>query len=249
MEMDTKIVSNNISKKKTISILVTSLLVLAAAVILWQNQDLDNRIVISHNFIYENDLYLNTFQIISRYGMGFIAVVFGILALLTFKFEKLAPARPLFLLILFTFAFGSISGDLLKLIINRARPIAELAGQIASTAPANSPAFPSGHATKSMTLALPFLLVAASKDFITKLVKILTLSTAVLVCYSRIALQRHYLSDVLAGFGVALLFVVITNWIANRFYEKRKIDQAMLATITKRLGFVFFGLAVLLYMI
>ena len=200
-------------------------------------------------FIYENDLYLNTFQIISRYGMGFIAVVFGILALLTFKFEELVPARPLFLLIILTFSFGSISGDLLKQIINRARPISELAGQIASNAPSDSPAFPSGHATKSMTLALPFLLVAASKDFTTRLVKILTTSTAVLVCYSRIALQRHYLSDVLAGVGVALLFVVITNWFVNRFYAGRKVDQAMLAILTKRLGFVFFGLAVFLYMI
>ena len=247
--MDTEFVSNNISKIKTITILVASLIILATAVVLWQTQDLDSRIVIGHNFIVENSLYLNTSQIISRYGMGFIAVVYGILALLTFKFEALEPARPLFVLIFFTFGFGSISGDLLKEVINRARPVAELAGQIASTIPPGSPAFPSGHATKSMTLALPFFLVAASKDFATRLVKALTLTSAVLVCYSRIALQRHYLSDVLGGIGVALLFVVIANWFANRFYEKMKIDQTRLATLTKRLGFVFFGLAVLLYMI
>jgi membrane-associated phospholipid phosphatase len=168
--MDTEFVSNNISKTKTISILGTLLVVLAAAVVLWLTQDLDSRIVIGHNFIYEKSLYLNTFQIVSRYGMAFIAVVFGILALLTYKFEELEPLRPLFLLIIFTFGLGSISGDVLKGILNRARPIGELAGQIASTAPAGSPAFPSGHATKSMTLALPFFLVAAGKDFATRLV-------------------------------------------------------------------------------
>ena len=91
--------------------------------------------------------------------------------------------------------------------------------------------------------------MAASKDFATRLVKALTLTSAVLVCYSRIALQRHYFSDVLGGIGVALLFVVIANWFVNRFYEKMKIDQTRLATLAKRLGFVFFGLAVLLYMI
>jgi membrane-associated phospholipid phosphatase len=100
-----------------------------------------------------------------------------------------------------------------------------------------------------MTLALPFVLVAASKDFTTRLVKILSLTSAVLVCYSRIALQRHYLSDVLAGLGIALLFVVIGIWIANYFYERRKIGQAMLVTLSKRLGFVFFGLAVALCLI
>jgi undecaprenyl-diphosphatase len=247
--MDTEFVSNTISKTKTISILVTSLVILAAAVVLWQTQELDNRIVIGHNFIYENPLYLNTSKIISRYGMAFIAVVYGILAFLTYKFEELKPVRPLFLLIIFTFGFGSITGDILKGVINRARPIAELAGQIASTTPSGSPAFPSGHATKSMTLALPFFLMAAGKDFGTRLVKVLTLTSAVLVCYSRIALQRHYLSDVLGGIGIALLFIVIANWFLNRFYERMKIDQARLATITKRLGFVFFVLAVFLYMI
>jgi undecaprenyl-diphosphatase len=247
--MNTGFVSNNISKTRTISILVASSIFLATGVVLWQTQDLDNRIVIGHNFIHENSLYLNAFQIISRYGMGFIAVVFGILALLTSKYEALEPMRPLFLLILFTFGFGSISGDLLKNVINRGRPIAELAGQIASTTPAGSPAFPSGHATKSMTLALPFFLVAASKDLATRLVKVLTLTSAVMVCYSRIALQRHYLSDVLGGIAVALLFVVIGNWVANRFYERMKIDQARLATMAQRLGLVFFGSAVLLTMI
>jgi membrane-associated phospholipid phosphatase len=247
--MDTEFVTNNISKIKIISILVTSLVVLAAGVVLWQTQDLDSRIVIGHNFIFEKSLYLNTFQIISRYGMGFIAVVYGILALLTYKFEELKPVRPLFMLIFFTFGFGSITGDILKGVIDRARPIAELAGQIASTTPAGSPAFPSGHATKSMTLALPFFLMAAGKDFATRLVKVITLTSAVLVCYSRIALQRHYLSDVLGGIGIALLFVVISNWFLNRFYERMKIDQARLATITKRLSFVFFVLALFLCMI
>jgi undecaprenyl-diphosphatase len=248
-KMDTETISIHISKTKTISILVTSLIVLAVSLILWQNQDLDNQIVISHNFIFENDLYHNTFKIISRYGMGFIAVLYGILALLTFRFKQLEALRPLFLFILLSFAFGSISGDILKQLINRARPIVELAGQIASTAPSGSPAFPSGHATKSMTLALPFVLVAASKNFTTRLVKILSLTSAVLVCYSRIALQRHFLSDVLAGFGIALLFVVIAIWIVNHFYKRRKVGQALLATLSKRLGFVFFGLAVILCLI
>jgi membrane-associated phospholipid phosphatase len=71
----------------------------------------------------------------------------------------------------------------------------------------------------------------------------------VLVCYSRIALQRHYLSDVLGGIGIALLFVLIGNWFTNRFYARMKVDQARLVMMTKRLGFVFFVLAVFLYMI
>jgi tellurite resistance protein TehA-like permease len=66
------------------------------------------------------------------------------------------------------------------------------------------------------------------------------------VCCSRIALQKHYLSDVLAGIAVALFFIVIAIWIANNIYKRRKMDEAKLTILNKKLGFVFIGLAVLL---
>ncbi len=247
--MDREIISNKISKTKLISIFVTAVIVLSSAVILIQQQKIDSDIVIFHNFVYENAFLLNFFQFVSAYGMGFISLLYGILAFLTFKIEELKPHRPMFIFIILCFAFGSIAGDLLKEVINRARPIVDLAGQIAITTLSDSPSFPSGHATKSLVLALPFVIVASGKDVITKLLKAIALTSAVLVSYSRIALQKHYLSDVLAALGISLIFVIVTNWFVNRLYKAKKFDQAKLEVISKRLGLVFSVLAVVLCLI
>ena len=72
---------------------------------------------------------------------------------------------------------------------------------------------------------------------------------AMLVCYSRIALQKHYLSDILAGVGTALFFLLIVVWVVNYFYRLQKMDEKKLYLMNKRLRFVFLGLAVVLCMI
>ena len=150
---------------------------------------------------------------------------------------------------MFSFAFGSIAGDLLKEVIGRSRPVMELTGKIMLSDLSDTSSFPSGHATKSMGLALPFVIVASNKDTITKIFKIIVLLFATLVCYSRIALQKHFLSDVLAGIAIALFFVFVALWIVNFIYKRRSIDEKKLSDLNKRLGFIFTGLAILLYVI
>ena len=150
---------------------------------------------------------------------------------------------------MFSFAFGSIAGDLLKEVIGRSRPVMELTGKIMLSDLSDTSSFPSGHATKSMGLALPFVIVASNKDTITKIFKIIVLLFATLVCYSRIALQKHFLSDVSAGVAIALFFVFVSLWIVNFIYKRRSIDEKKLSDLNKRLGFIFTGLAILLYLI
>ena len=150
---------------------------------------------------------------------------------------------------MFSFAFGSIAGDLLKEVIGRSRPVMELTGKIMLSDLSDTSSFPSGHATKSMGLALPFVIVASNKDTITKIFKIIVLLFATLVCYSRIALQKHFLSDVSAGVAIALFFVFVSLWIVNFIYKRRNIDEKKLSDLNKRLGFIFTGLAILLYVI
>lgn len=246
--MESETVSNHISKTTTFTVLITAVLAFAAAVILVQQQALDDQIVIFHNAIYENEGLLKVFQFISAYGMGFIALVFAVVAFLSIKSKTWEQYQPLLMLIIFSFAFGSIAGDLLKEVIGRERPSITLAGQIANTVISDSFAFPSGHATKSLALALPFVIVASGKDLKTRLLKILVLASALLVAYSRIALQRHYLSDVLAALGVALVFVPVSNWFVNRLYQKRNMDAEKLARFSGRLGIVFVFLSVALCM-
>jgi len=114
--------------------------------------------------------------------------------------------------------------DFLKEIIDKARPVITLSGQIAIRNINETPAFPSGHATKSMALALPFLLFASQKNSITIIVKILVFTTALLVWYSRIALQAHFLSDVLAGIGTALFFPPFSILFVNFSFIRKKVN-------------------------
>jgi undecaprenyl-diphosphatase len=119
----------------------------------------------------------------------------------------------------------------LKEIINRPRPFVAYAGEINALSKADTPAFPSGHATKSVALALPFLLLVAARDKWHKGVKILLAAIALSVCYSRVLLGAHYVSDVLAGIGMALicfpLVILWTNKILVRIMKKKALDSAI----------------------
>ena len=75
-----------------------------------------------------------------------------------------------------------------------------------------------------MALALPFLLFASQKNSITIIVKILVFTTALLVWYSRIALQAHFLSDVLAGIGTALFFPPFSILFVNFSFIRKKVN-------------------------
>jgi undecaprenyl-diphosphatase len=181
--------------------------------------------------------------------MSFITTLYAIFLFLSFRYDDLINERPLFLLILISFAFGGIGGDLLKEIIGKARPIFTLSEHIAIKNINDTPAFPSGHATKSMALALPFLLLTSPKNIITNIVKILVFTTALLVCFSRIALQAHFLSDVLAGIGTALFFIPFSVLFVNFFYRRNKVHMDKLNLMSKRFIFLFIGLTIILYFI
>jgi len=244
-----KSISIKISTKKMITILVLSILMFLIAIILWKQQEIDYNITIKNNIIFENKLYLQFFEYISHFGMGIISLLYSFLIIISFKIKDLKQNRSLFLFVLFSFALGSIIGDLLKEIIERARPAIELSGIILQTELSDTSSFPSGHATKSMGLVLPFVIMALNKDAKTIIFKILTFLLAILVCYSRIALQKHFLSDVLAGIAIALFFVFAAIWIVNYIYKLRNMDEKKLSILNKKLCFIFLGLAILLSVI
>jgi len=249
MNIDSEKVRIAISRNKAIIILISSVLFYLAAVLLWNQQELDSAFVIKQNFIFSTQYYLTTVRFISKYGVGIISLLFAILLLATQNDAKHRAIQPVFFYIIISFALGSIAGDLLKEVFNRARPVIELSGQIFQTEVSSSSSFPSGHATKSMALALPFVLIASNTSAIVKLIKVITLLLAMLVCYSRIALQKHFLSDILAGAGTALFFLLISVWVVNYVYQLRNMDEKKLFVLNKRIRIIFLGLAVVLCMI
>ena len=110
----------------------------------------------------------------------------------------------------------------LKLVFSRARPddpVYEAARGFS---------FPSGHAMSAMTFyGLLIYLVWRNVESITvRWLSTILLSTFIfLIGFSRIYLRVHYASDVLAGFSMGLIWLVLSLWIMNKVerYTRKEV--------------------------
>ena len=246
MKNNKDIIRIEFSQTELIVILILSFLFYIAAILLWKQNTIDNEIVIHFNYTYKNDMYFNLAKMFSRYGMSFIAILYSLIIYLSFRKHELEIVRPLYFLIIISFFLTTLGGDLLKELIDKARPVISLSGQVSIMQITATPAFPSGHAAKSMALALPFFLLAPRNNNLLLATKIILLITASFVCFSRIALQAHFLSDVLAGIGTALFFIPFAVLLTNKFYNKLKVDEVKLTLLSKRFVIIFIVFAVIL---
>lgn len=230
--------------RQTISTIVVIAIVLwSSAFFLWIQVELDKWLLISHNGLRTNELVVSVAQVATKYGMAIIVLIYLLYLLFAFKYEKLRDAYRIYLLVFFMFGFAGIGGDILKEIFDRPRPFIEYAGEINALSNAETPAFPSGHATKSMALALPFLLLIAAKDNWHKAVKILLAIIAFGVCYSRVLLGAHYVSDVLAGVGMALICFPLVTLLNNKILSimtKKRLNFAIKVWAVILLGLMIF---------
>ena len=214
-----------LSKQAVLTIVVIAIVLWISAFFLWRQVELDKSLLISHNELRTNELVVGIAKVASKYGMALISLVYLIYLLFAFKYEKLRDAYPVYLLVFLMFAVAAIGGSILKEVFDRPRPFVEFAGEITAFSEGKSPAFPSGHAAKSVALVLPFLLLVAAKDNWHKAVKVLLAAIALGVCYSRVVLGAHYVSDVLAGIGLALIcfppVTLLTNKMLSRMPQER----------------------------
>ena len=103
--------------------------------------------------------------------------------------------------------FGEIVTNLLlKNIVARPRPFAEIEALIPLIAKPTDFSFPSGHTTASFAVALVMLRMLPKKIGIPAVV------LAALVAFSRLYLGVHYPTDVLVGFVVALVGSSLAVW-------------------------------------
>jgi undecaprenyl-diphosphatase len=195
-----------LGRRGVVAILAVGAVLWTAAVFLWWQAGFDKWLLIGLNGLRTNRLVVGVAQAATHLGMAAIVLVYLLYLLLAFRCEKLRVAYPAFLLVFLMFALGAIGGDGLKGVFSRPRPFVEYSGEINALSKAASPSFPSGHAAKSVALALPFLLLVAANDRWHKGVKALLAILALGVCCSRVVLGAHYVSDVLAGAGLALMF-------------------------------------------
>lgn len=121
-------------------------------------------------------------------------------------------------------AIGSISLNLLmKYLFNRPRPL------LPHLSEAGGLSFPSGHAMMSFSFyGLMIFLVweNISHPFLKWFLIIFFFLLIHLIGLSRVYLRVHYASDVMAGFAVGLIWLVISVWTLRRIenYSKRNIQ-------------------------
>lgn len=110
---------------------------------------------------------------------------------------------------------ATITFTLIKLIVQRVRPGSDLL-HVASYS------FPSGHATMATAVALSVYFIFAKRVHLASL-RILLLFVCVvwvfIVSFSRVYLDVHWLSDVIAGFGLGLFWItLLTIW--GKLYDE-----------------------------
>jgi undecaprenyl-diphosphatase len=232
-----------LNKNTIFTIVVIGIGLIAIAFVLWMQVDLDKLILVSHNEIRSNDLVVNAAKIVSKYGMSGILLVYFIYLLFAFRNESLRDSYRIYMLVFFMFALVGLGGDVLKEIFNRPRPFVEYAGEIIAFSEGKTPAFPSGHATKSMAMALPFLFLIPTRDQWHKAAKVLIAVIAMGVSYSRVVLGAHYVSDVLAGIGLAMATLPLVVLVVNKFLARmtnKTLDKAIIVWAIVLLGLMIF---------
>jgi len=217
--------------------LIIGVLFWSIALVLWWQGEIDQAVLFyfdPQRVAYSPIISLS--RILSGYGMAATTVLFILYLLLSKIIKSLDAPQTVYFYTICSFALSGIGGDLLKEVIARPRPLAVFGSKLLIYSTAATPAIPSGHATKSIALILPFLLLVKHSKVFHKGMKILITVIGLGVCFSRIALGAHYLSDVLAGIGMALAGLPLSMLFANMVLRKAKQEQ--LPTLSIVWGFL-----------
>jgi membrane-associated phospholipid phosphatase len=203
--------------------------------ILWGQGGIDKAVLFYYNparIAYDPIVILSRW--LSSYGMASITVLFLVYLLVSQWLPYLDAPLTIYLYTICSYGWSGIAGDLLKEILARPRPVAAFGHEILALSQSATPAIPSGHATKSIALVLPFILLVHGSKNLHKAIKIAIGLIAIGVCFSRIVLGAHYLSDVAAGIGTALIGLPLSMMFANMIL--RKNTQEKLPLLSKIWG-------------
>jgi membrane-associated phospholipid phosphatase len=161
---------------------------------------------------------INTADLITRLGISTWYIVASAVLFLFFRYiykNILNAARSLFVFL--SLSLGGIMINILKWIAGRYRPI-ELfnhgcSGFTYFSTGYELTSFPSGHAQTAFTLATALTILFPRWG-------IPLFLTAGAVAISRVILTSHYLSDVIAGAGIGILFTMAVKY----FFDRKKIE-------------------------
>ena len=147
--------------------------------------------------------WIKFFQIITMFG-SFLGLAIAFVAIFI-KNKRLA------VMLVLTFAVASVANHFLKGIIARERPF-EAFDYIHNYGNEDGFSMPSGHSMCAGLFAtfLIYHLLCSSNNLWTKVFGSIALSSfACLIAFSRMVLGVHYLSDIVAGVFVGIIFAII----------------------------------------
>lgn len=168
-------------------------------------QNLDGEILLQIQQHLRTDMLTSFMKIVTFLGKGgWFWILCAVVLLAIPKTRKTGYAA------VFSLIFGAIVTNLLlKNIVARPRPFAEIEALIPLIAKPTDFSFPSGHTTASFAVALVMFRMLPKKIGIPAVV------LAALVAFSRLYLGVHYPTDVLVGFLVALMGSTVAVWIVR----------------------------------
>ena len=115
-----------------------------------------------------------------------------------------------------------------KLLFHRTRPVDILLFE-------QTDSFPSGHATITVALYgfLAYMAICFSRNFATQVrIAAITIFFSLLIGLSRILLNEHYLSDVLGGYLVGALWLMVAISMTEWLRARNKIDWQIVWSVT-----------------
>ncbi|MBQ2873182.1 MAG: phosphatase PAP2 family protein [Bacilli bacterium] len=202
-----KIINIGLKNKRTILLVVTFLLFIILTILMLN----DNLIILDdivHNFILSiRNNYLTTIlKYITHTATSYTLILFTIILLIVIKNKKI----PLFIMLNLIFSFTT--NEIVKLIFKRDRPLG--INLIEET----NYSYPSGHSMVGLAY-YGFIIYLINKHIKSKKLKntltITLIINILLVGFSRIYLGVHYLTDVIGGFLLGIIYLIIyTNIIS-----------------------------------
>lgn len=195
-------------------LLIVILMVLTVFVMVTPHSAIDQYLLVSIQH-YDVDILKNTAVTLahvgSLYGTSLIAVL--LCAVLIYQRRR---AQVLQLVVGFFLTVGMTW--LLKWLIARPRPEAVDPSVVATY----GSSFPSAHSAYAAMLAIILVLVFRSNQAVKYWVWGVALIWAVLMGWSRVYINAHYPTDVLAGWIIAVLMMFCSAWLINKFFTKQQ---------------------------
>lgn len=209
-----KLINYTNQNKKNIILIISLLLFTIITYTIFNNNiiKLDN---LTHSYILNirNNSLTNIMKIITNIASSITLITLTILLIIIFKNKKI----PLYISLNLIFSFTS--SQIAKLIFTRDRPLGINLIEVSGFS------YPSGHSMVSMAYFgfITYLIYKYCKNKKIKIISIITLfTTIILVGFSRIYLGVHYLSDVIGGFLLAIIYLIIFIKIIN--LEKKNLN-------------------------